>query len=288
MTPAELLALAPVRRPSMLGRRPRRRLMKALRALREPRADAMRYTAALRRVVAETVALVKERLLPRLPALLAEADRLAPTARGDDARLDDASDTLAAILESILLGLGLSEGRARRMAFEMLERVQRGHATEFVTLYEDSLAVNPLAGAEPWLREQMALAVTENARLIRSLPEQMLGQVEGVVNRGVLAGTRHEDLAKLLVERFGVAESRAALIARDQVLKWHGSLTRLRHLDAGVSEYTWSTSQDERVRPTHRARNGKRYKWDQSPTPGQEVLCRCAAIPVIPDFDDEE
>lgn len=285
MTPEQLLALRPVPlvRASLLGRLPsRRRRKKALKPMREPRAEELRYTAVLRRVVAETVALVRTRLLPALPALLAEARRATPS-RGDDARLDDAGETLTAILTSIYQALGLSEAEARRRAMEMLTRVQRGHAEDFMRLYEDSLAVNPLAGAEPWLRDQMGLAVTENARLIKSLPEQMLGQIEGIVNRGVLAGTRHEDLAKLIVERFGVADRRATLIARDQVLKWHGSLTRLRHQDAGVSEYTWSTSQDERVRPTHRARNGKRYKWTDSPIPGQEVLCRCAAIPVIPD-----
>jgi SPP1 gp7 family putative phage head morphogenesis protein len=255
-------------RTPLLGRRARKRPKKPLRPMREPRAEALRYTAVLRRVVADAALLVRERLVPKLPALLAEADRMAPTTR-----TDDAGDTLARILESILLALGLSDERARRIAIEMLERVQRRHASEFVRLYESSLAVNPLAGAEPWLREQMGLAVRENAVLIKSLPEQMLSQIEGVVQRGMLAGTRHEELAKLLVERLGVAESRAVLIARDQTLKWHGSLQRLRQLDAGVTEFTWSTSNDERVRPAHRVRDGKRYKWTSSPTPGQEVNC---------------
>lgn len=293
-TPDALLALAPVRarRTSLLGPRRRKRPQKRLRALREPRAEELRYTGVLRRVVAQAVALVRERLLPRLPALLAEADRLAPTERGDDA-----SDTLADILEGIWLALGLSEERARRMAVEMLERVQRRHATEFVTLYEESLAVNPLAGSEPWLREQMSLAVKENAELIKSLPEDMLFEVRGIVNRGVLDGTRSEDLAKLIAHRFDVTESRAVLIARDQVGKWQGSLTRLRHLDAGVTEYIFSTSQDERVRPGHRALNGTVQSWSKPPVvdpktgrrahPGMDVRCRCVAIPRL-DEDEED
>lgn len=287
MTPEQLRALTPVplARTSLLGRVPARRRRKAaLKPLREPRAEELRYTAVLRHVVAGAVALVRERLLPALPALVAQAGRA--TARGDGGRLDDASDTLAQILESIYLALGLSEEEARRRAAEMLTRVGRYHAEQFVRLYEGTLAVNPLAGAEPWLRDQMALAVKENARLITSLPEKLLADIEGVVNRGVLAGMRHEELAKLIVARCDVADSRATLIARDQVLKWHGSLTRLRHQDAGVSEYTWSTSQDERVRPSHRVRNGKRYKWDAFPIPGQEVLCRCAAIPVLDESEE--
>ncbi len=290
MTPEELLARAPVRSPfelALLGPvRPRRRRKKALRALPWPRAQALVYTAALRAVVRETATLVRQRLIPRLPALLSEASRMAP--RADDVRLDDAAAQLDEIISAIMDSQSLAEPEARQLALEMLARVQRQHAQAFVTTYEDSLAVNPLAGAEPWLRDQMALAVKENARLIRSLPERLLAEAEGVVHRGVLAGKRHEDIAKELGERIGVADSRATLIARDQVLKWHGTLTRLRHQDAGVTEYEWSTSQDERVRASHRARNGKVYKWTDVPAPGQEVNCRCAAIPVLPADEEKE
>jgi SPP1 gp7 family putative phage head morphogenesis protein len=291
MTPAELLAYAPaLSRHSLLGLpRPRRRKRKALRPLREPRGEMLRYTAVLRRVVAETVALVRERLIPRLPALLAEAGRFTPE------RTDDASDTLAQIIEALRGALGLSEPEARRRAVEMLERVQRGHAQGFMAAYEDSLAVNPLAGAEPWLRDQMALAVKENARLITSLPEQMLQQIEGVVSQGVLSGLRHEEMAKAIVRQFGIADNRAALIARDQVLSWHGSLTRLRQVDAGVTHYEFSTSRDERVRPGHRALDGTVQSWAKPPIvdprtgrrahPGGDVNCRCAAIPKL---DNEE
>ena len=116
MTPAAATTRA--FRSSLLGRRPRKRPKKALRPMRWPRAEAMRYTAVLRRLVAETALLVRTRLLPRLPALLAEADRMAPTTRADDA-----SDSLTAILEGILLALGLTEKEARRRALEMLDRL---------------------------------------------------------------------------------------------------------------------------------------------------------------------
>ncbi len=114
----------------------------------------------------------------------------------------------------------------------------------------------------------------------------MLSQIEGLVSQGAIAGERAESIALKIVERFGVAESRAMTIARDQVGKWHGNLNRMRQIDAGVTEYTWSTSQDERVRPEHAARNGKRFKWDAAPAdghPGQPIRCRCVARPVIPE-----
>lgn len=44
--------------------------------------------------------------------------------------------------------------------------------------------------------------------------------------------------------------------------------------------YVWHTVEDERVRPEHRAKNGKKFKWDESPIPGEEFGCRCWAVPV--------
>jgi SPP1 gp7 family putative phage head morphogenesis protein len=55
-----------------------------------------------------------------------------------------------------------------------------------------------------------------------------------------------------------------------------------------VEEYVWSTSRDERVRPSHSAKDGKRFKWNDPPSdtghPGNEIQCRCVAIPVLDDF----
>lgn len=93
-----------------------------------------------------------------------------------------------------------------------------------------------------------------------------------------------------------VTQSRAELIARDQVLKLNAEVTQKRHEAAGIVEFVWSTSRDERVRPDHKVLEGKRYRYDDPPVvdrrrgtrglPGIHFQCRCVAIPVIPGFDD--
>jgi SPP1 gp7 family putative phage head morphogenesis protein len=107
---------------------------------------------------------------------------------------------------------------------------------------------------------------------------------------GVMAGRTAPAIADELVRRAGVVESRALLIARDQVGKFHGELQRLRSVDAGCVAYIWSTSRDERVRRSHQMREGKQYRWDSPPSggdhPGFEVGCRCCGCP-IPDVEDE-
>ena len=103
----------------------------------------------------------------------------------------------------------------------------------------------------------------------------------------VLSGDTSANLRKTLAREFGLSDSRAKLIARDQIGKTTADLNRLRHQQAGITEYDWSTAADERVRPLHRALNGRRYKYGE-PTgaegglpPGQPVQCRCVALAVV-------
>lgn len=107
---------------------------------------------------------------------------------------------------------------------------------------------------------------------------------------------RPEELSKILQAKADVTESRANLISRDQTLKLAGNVTAVRQQNAGVTEYTWSTSLDERVRGGHQELEGTRQSWLVAPVvdeksgrrahPGQDFQCRCVALPVIPELDD--
>ena len=60
-------------------------------------------------------------------------------------------------------------------------------------------------------------------------------------------------------------------------------------MDAGIEEYIWSTTGDERVRDSHRELNGKKFRWDTPPEnsdgrachPGEDYQCRCIGRPVF-------
>ena len=64
---------------------------------------------------------------------------------------------------------------------------------------------------------------------------------------------------------YGSSRRRAELIARDQTAKLNGQIQRAQQLDAGVTEYIWSTSGDERVRRSHRELNGRKFSWNDAP-----------------------
>jgi len=153
-----------------------------------------------------------------------------------------------------------------------------------------------------WLSVEIRSWARENANLIESIPEQMLTQVEGIAQRGLRGGVSGRDIAKEIRGRFGVTESRARLIARDQVSKLNGQITKARNERLGVDMYIWRTSEDERVRESHRVMNGRLCRWDDATVysddggetwmsrssiggyeghVGEDYQCRCGSSPQL-------
>jgi SPP1 gp7 family putative phage head morphogenesis protein len=126
----------------------------------------------------------------------------------------------------------------------------------------------------------------EGAELIGKVERETIDEIAELTARAVANGDT--DLGAILEQRFGIARRRANLIARDQIGKLNSRITRARQEEFGITEYTWSTAGDERVRPLHRKRDGKRFRWSDPPSdgaPGEPIQCRCVAIPIIPGLD---
>lgn len=146
----------------------------------------------------------------------------------------------------------------------------------------------------PDLRTLRTAFRKQNVALIKTLCTTHVQRVARVL-REAGAGTRVEDIARSIRDATGATKSRAALIARDQVLTLNSEITQARHEAAGITEYVWSASRDERVRPRHRELDGTRQRYDQPPVvdprtgrrahAGQDFQCRCVCDPVIPGFD---
>lgn len=127
--------------------------------------------------------------------------------------------------------------------------------------------------------------IENNIGLIRNVGEEKIVELQSLVSNSVAAGIRHEDLADQVAHILDVGQSRAELIARDQVLKAAGDYNKIAQTSAGVESYVWVTSRDERVREEHAALDGEEFRWDSPPAvghPGEDIQCRCTASPVIP------
>ncbi|MEI6805584.1 MAG: phage minor head protein [Myxococcaceae bacterium] len=144
--------------------------------------------------------------------------------------------------------------------------------------------------AIPSANELRKLFVQQNLKLIKSLSENHLNQVEQIVLTGLRQGSHVRDLERIIKNQLGVTKQKAQLIARDQVSKYSGDLTKHNQTYAGIKQYRWETSRDERVREEHRVLDGQVFDWDKPPVsdksggryhPRQGYRCRCDAIPVV-------
>ena len=132
-----------------------------------------------------------------------------------------------------------------------------------------------------------------NVGLIKSIPEQHLTAVEGIVMRGVQDGRDLQFISAALQHQFGVTKRRAVFIARDQSNKATAAITRVRQTELGITEAVWLHSGGgHHPRPEHVAFSGKKYnvakgaylegKWVW---PGTEINCRCVAKSIIPGLE---
>lgn len=166
---------------------------------------------------------------------------------------------------------------------DLSEWQQKKMVTQFSQLF--NIDVVPLL-KESKTQQTLQPIIATNIDLIKSISAELLQQVNDDFNNIIFNyGFDQQKILNMLTDRFDVSNSRAKLIANDQTGKTIGALTQTRHLQAGVREFEWHTSEDSRVRPTHQELDGKIFSWVNPATgigiPGQEINCRCIGRPVI-------
>ena len=124
--------------------------------------------------------------------------------------------------------------------------------------------------------------VQENVSLISGIPDRVVDEVATSITRAVRRGSNPNDLAKELSKKFGYEENRAKRIAQDQIKTLYAQVNIVRQKELGLNSFFWRTMQDERVRPEHAEREGKKYSYDDPPEgelPGEAINCRCYPDP---------
>lgn len=239
------------------------------------------YFRALKPLVARAKALVDSILVPEIPAIMKEATPHADAdpkkvARGKVEKLIAQAEAKfkaslkPAQLEAAVAKIGTATDKFQKDQINRQVRSALG------------VGIDTIAKSEKGIPRKVEGWVALNVNLIKTLPKTYFDDIRLRTIEAVNVGTRHETLAKTLEERYGVAENRAALIARDQVGKLYGNLNEERQKNLGVDGYIWRTSNDNRVREEHEQREGERYTWESPPEdghPGEPINCRCYAEP---------
>lgn len=144
----------------------------------------------------------------------------------------------------------------------------------------------------PAMNNALQATIAENVGLIRSIPEQYLSQVEGLVMRSVGRGRDLEYLTVALQKRYGITRRRAAFIALDQNNKATSVMQAARQQSIGIKEGEWAHSgAGKHPRHSHvkAGKEKKRFRLDKGCYidgewifPGQLPGCKCGWRPIIP------
>lgn len=211
----------------------------------------------------------------------------------DGARSRVADETvpgLSAALQRAASRFGRIGEQAKRLAALAAQRNREEVDQRLADTIEQSIGVNvtPLLGPDKALGAAVEEATRANVDLIESLPAEYLDDLRETVTEAWSSGLRWEELVDEIAERGDVAENRAWLIARDQTSKMNASFNEARQTELGIDEYEWSGTLDERERPSHRALEGTKHRWDDPPLvddehvhPGEAINCRCVAKPIF-------
>lgn len=251
---------------------------------RQPDAIRRRYEDRIKGNLLEfAMDLVRDLLVPELERWAEQASKIATT----DANEKDLGDVMNEVEDAFFEKW--TRQKLAKLVQPIAKTTEQWSRNQTNNQLRPSVGVDVFTGHEAWLDPAMREFTRENVALIKSVPSQFFGELEKTIARELADGARFEKLADIIEERYGVAQSRAELIARDQVGKFNADLDRVRQQQLGITRYVWRTSQDERVRDEHAAREGKVFEWSNPPEdghPGQSIQCRCSAESVIEDLLD--
>jgi SPP1 gp7 family putative phage head morphogenesis protein len=265
---------------------------KATRRLRQvplPMSAENRYALQLR----QQALLISRKVAAAFKPLLADWAKQEEAARQDAVDPGPAKKQLKSTIARLRKQLRVDEKPVGKMAKEIND----------LHLAAINKMVSPVTQGIPiWKQTSKAdkavlsSAMKENVAMIKTIPSQLLDEVEEVISEHLANGARVETIAKGLQQRFEITQRRAETIARTESAKLASQLTEQRATSAGIEWYIWSTSLDERVRDSHQAMEGQRCRFDDPPTPPGEdeaynpggiYNCRCTALPDVEGLLDE-
>lgn len=244
------------------------------------------------RVANQYMRLLKQELEENLPKL----KDIYKANRDESVRLDADTDLMLGV--TALFQQMKQRLQSRTEGFGLRRRLQNlASLNRKLTVKEWKKAIKATLGID--IREDYYLGefyiealqqwVQENIDLISTIPKGTLDKMQDIVYDGYTNGRTTTDMVKDIQRVYGVSKRHAVLIARDQTAKLNGRIQQYQQMDAGIEEYIWCTTGDERVRESHRALNGQKFRWDDPPEnsegrtchPGEDYQCRCIGRPVF-------
>jgi SPP1 gp7 family putative phage head morphogenesis protein len=208
----------------------------------------------------------------------------------------------------IVIGKGMNRDKTERILKALQESSQMkivvGTGMKATTMFDDlnKQAVTTLKVLPENLQIPMDLTKQQKDGLMDTYQKNVEGYLEEWKDEAIerlrektqanaALGYRSDRLATIVKTEFGVSKSKARMIARQETSLFVSKYREERYTNAGIRQYVWSTSLDERVRPDHKELHHRMFSWDEPPivdkstgrrgNPGEDFGCRCLALPVV-------
>ncbi len=249
------------------------------------------------RISRQYMRLLKESIEEEIPALKDQIMKERGTYRADY-RADGINDVMV-LLESVLDKIQRkftekTQGFGLRRKLESLANLTRKLTIrEWKKAVDKTLGINIMEDYYMGGFFQTAIDrwVDENVSLIKTISAGTLSDMRTIVKDGFMHGKSTTSIMKEIQHKYNVEKPHARLLARDQIGKLNAKIAKAQQQDAGIEEYIWCTCGDSRVRDSHKALNGKKFRWDDPPVvdektgrrchPQEDYQCRCRAKPVF-------
>jgi len=230
-----------------------------IKGIQEPRIVEREYLKMLKRLVAELKNDVRENIIPLLK-----------TSTLDSNMTTDGVAEILAALNRLRDKFSNITGFADSTSNIIVDQIERSNKSKFFTNVKSSIGVNlEDIIAQEGLSDIVALQKNKNVSLIKSIPQEFIKNIEVVVQNGISAGLRPEEIGRQIAgiknisSVFGKLENRIKLIARSEVSNINNQISKRRAQEVGVTRGIWRTAKDERVRgnPGGKYPNSKQDHW---------------------------
>lgn len=223
--------------------------------------------------------------------------------RYDTDRVLDFEDAQIGNFASILLRLAkgakksilkqFSNGRLESISQSVLAKLDKKTKREFYERVAGKTGIDVTSLiAKEGIKSTTNALVAETAQWIQTLRDDTF---QRFTNNTLFAMSQGESLDTIVGTFDTIVKERknhAKFLARNQVQNYNSITTKIRAQNLGITEAVWETAGDERVRPSHRDRDGKTFKLAEGLyssmdglhlLPGVDYNCRCSYTMIIPE-----
>jgi SPP1 gp7 family putative phage head morphogenesis protein len=250
----------------------RRGLMRKPPRPRRPEGIRRKYRARLRDLVRAIEREIQDKVKPNIKGLLEEAGT-----RDDGIRADGWPQRVAEMMAATRPAIDRELDSLEEQIPELAKELEQFSEDDLSRQLRAVMGVSPTF-TKP-IDDKIDSWIASNSRLIRTLTDDLVSDVEGILQREVRRGTNIRDITRMINKQTGNGHFRAERIARTECGQLYSQITKTRNEEIGITKFEWITSTDERVRDSHEARHGKIYDYDNPPDgelPGDAINCRCS------------